>query len=150
MDTLAQVQSIKAVATVGGILPAARSAGAVAPTGIDRTGFQSCQVIAFTGADSGSPTARSFDAKLQDNTVATAGDGGWADADACGLNSPATADLAQIAAVNSEARKAFNLNPAKQFIRVHGTVAFTAGTSPTLLCGAVIVLGGAVDTPVAL
>lgn len=150
MDTLSEVQSIKAVNSVGGILPLNRAAGAIAPTGVDRTGFQSCQVIAFTGAAEGSPDTQTFDVKLQDNDVATAGDGDWADADSCGLDDTPSADLAQITAENAEARKAFNLSPAKQYIRAHGTVAFTGGTSPKLNTGAVIVLGGSVEKPVTL
>lgn len=150
MDTLSEVQSIKAVNTVGGIAPLNRAAGTVSPTGIDRTGYQSCQMITFCGATEGTPTSFTLDSKLQHNTVATAGDGGWSDADACGLDSPATADLVQITAVDTEKRKAFNLNPAKQFIRGQGILAFVGGTSPKLNYGVVLVLGGAVDAPVAL
>lgn len=150
MDTLNEVQSIKAVNTVGGIIPLNAAAGTTSPTGVDRRGFQACQVHTFCGASEGSPTSFTLDSKLQHNTVSTAGDGGWADADACGLDSPTTADLVQITAVNTEKRKAFNLNPAKQFIRVQGILAFVGGTTPKLNYGAVIVLGGSVDKPVTL
>lgn len=149
MQTMNEVQSIKALGSeAGGIAPLNRAAGAVAVTGIDRTGFQSCQVVAFTGAVEGAPDPFSWATKLQDNTVATAGDGGWADADACGLDD--TADLTTLVAINVSTRKVFNLLPAKQFIRVHGTVAFTGGATPKFNTAAVLVLGGAVDKPVTL
>lgn len=151
MDTLNEVQSVKAICSAaGGIPPLNHAAGAIAVTGIDRTGFQSCQVAAFVGVTSGSPDSFTFPSKLQHNTVATAGDSGWADADACGLDSPATADLTTITAENTESRKAFNLNPAKQFIRAHATPAFVNGSSPKVNACVVIILGGAVDKPVTL
>ena len=150
MDTTNEVQSIKAVNSTGGIQPLNAAAGTTSPTGISRVGFQSCQVHTFAGVSEGTPTSFTLDTKLQHNTVATSGDGGWADADVCGLDSPATADLVVITAVSTEKRKAFNLNPAKEFVRVQGILAFVGGTTPKLNYGSILVLAGAVDKPVTL
>lgn len=123
---------------VVGVRPlAAQAASAVNGPAIDRAGFNSCEVIGYTGADTGAPTARTLACKLQDSAD---GSTGWAD-----LTGGAVPD---VTAINSEARLSFDLaKTIKQFIRIVHTVSFTAGTSPTLFIGSVVILGGARTLP---
>lgn len=134
------------VATRIGIDPVARSAGAANGTGIDRTGFNSVLLVGQTGAETGSPTARSVDFKIQHSDVVGSG---YVDYTPSIPNPGATGALAQIAAVSTLKKRSIDLKTAKPFIRVVATTAFTGGTSPTLLSSAVLVLGGADVLPIA-
>ncbi|HEY4112868.1 MAG TPA: hypothetical protein VGM17_02300 [Rhizomicrobium sp.] len=120
-----------------GVAPQASSAGTVNGGWTDRLGYQSCLLFAQTGAASGSPSTQTLDCKLQsadDNSGTNA-----ADIDG--------AAISQITAVNSNASASVDLLGAKRWIRAVSTVAFTGGTSPTLLHSAAIVLGGAQELP---
>jgi hypothetical protein len=134
------------VATRIGIDPAARTAGTANGTGFDRIGFNSCVLIGQSGAETGSPTARSVDFKIQHSDVVGSG---YADYTPSIPAPGATGALAQIAAVSTMKKRSIDLKTAKQFIRVVATTAFTGGTSPTLLSSAVVVLGGADVLPIA-
>lgn len=118
-----------------GVAPAARSAGAVNGPAINRQGYGSCTLIVTTGAETGSPSARSSTCKLQDSAD---GSTGW--------NDLAGASVA-VAAVDAVGEVDVNLAGAKQFIRVVNTTAFTGGTTPTLLSSAAVALGGADKLP---
>lgn len=134
------------VATRIGIDPAARSAGTANGTGIDRTGFNSVLLVGQTGAETGSPTARTVDFKIQHSDVVGSG---YVDFTPSIPNPGGTGALAQIAAVSTIKKRSIDLKTAKQFIRVFATTAFTGGTSPTLLSSATLVLGGADTLPIA-
>lgn len=134
------------VATRIGILPAARTVGTVNGTGFSRKGFNSCVLIGITGAETGGPSARSADFKLQHSD--TVG-GTYADYTPSVPNPGATGALAQIAAVDTIKKRSIDLKTAKEFIRVVDTTAFTGGSSPSLISGAVVVLGGADVLPIA-
>lgn len=134
------------VAAKIGLVPSARAAGAVNGTGIDRRGFNSCVLIAKTGAVAGAPSAQTFDAKLQHSD--TVG-GTYADfVPSVPQPSPSGA-VAQIAAADTIKKRSIDLRTAKAFIRVVGTTAFTGGTTPTMESDATLVLGGADTLPTA-
>jgi len=118
-----------------GVAPGARSAGAVNGPAIDRMGYGSATITVVTGAETGTPSARSSTCKLQDSAD---GSTGWADI--------AGASVA-VAAVDSVGEVDVNLAGAKRYVRVVNTTAFTGGTSPTLLSSATLVLGGADKLP---
>lgn len=120
-----------------GNVPVAASAGTRNGAAIDRQGFLSCVLVAVSGAVSGSPSAQTLDAKLQDSAD---GSTGWADYVPAGAGSGA---ITQITAANTLARKNIDLSKAKRHIRVVEVVGFTGGTSPTLGAQEVVVLGGA-------
>jgi len=125
---------IKALA---GFSPQAAAAGTINGAAIDRAGFQSAVLHGRTGAVTGTPTAQTYDLKLQESAD---GSTGWTDI--------AGAAIAQIAAANTEAEVNVNLAGAKRYIRVVGTVTFTGGTTPTLQVASTLVLGGASKLPV--
>jgi len=107
-------------------------------TGFDRTGYESLVVAVQAGATTGSPTAFSLTAKVQhsaDNST-------FADYSVAG-----TVPQVAVTAANTLAELDVDLSGAKQYVRVVLTPSFTGGTSPTVLGGAVAVLGGAVSLP---
>ena len=123
-----------------GTVPAAQAAATRDGTAIDRLGYSSCVLFAQSGAVSGAPSTQTMDAKLQDSED---GSTGWAD-----YTPPTgTAAVTQITAASSVSEKDVDLAGAKRYIRVRETVAFTAGTSPTLGAATQVVLGGAVVKP---
>jgi hypothetical protein len=132
------------VASRIGLDPSARSAGAANGTGIDRTGFNSCALIALAGAVTGAPSAQTFDVKLQH--ADTLG-GSYTDFVPSIPQPSPTGAVAQLTAASSLKKRSIDLKTAKKFIRAVGTVAFTGGTAPTLNTSAVIVLGGADTLP---
>lgn len=134
------------VAARTGIVPAARTAGSTNGTGFDRRGFNSCVLITQTGAETGGPSARTYDAKLQHSD--TLG-GTYTDYTPSIPQPGATGAAPQIAAANTTKKRSIDLKSAKAFIRVADTVALTGGSSPTLAVGAVVVLGGADVLPIA-
>lgn len=134
------------VASRIGLDPAARSAGAVNGTGIDRTGFNSCVLIGQAGAVTGAPSAQTVDYKLQHSDLIGSG---YVDYTPSIPNPGGTGAVAQLTAVSTVKKRSIDLKTAKQFIRVVGTVGFTGGTTPTLNTSAIIVLGGADVLPIA-
>jgi hypothetical protein len=131
-------------ARVGTGLGAARAAGTVNGAAIDRkpiggTGFDSAKLVVITGAESGSPTARSSACTIQDSDDGT---GGWVN-----YTPPHGVATLTVAAASSIGEVSVDLSSAKRFIRVVDVVAFTGGTSPTLFASSVVVLGGADELP---
>lgn len=123
-----------------GTVPAAASAGTRNGSAIDRLGYGSCIVAANVGASSGTPTSFTLDYKLQDSAD---GSTGWAD-----YTPPSgTAALTQITAASALSSKNIDLAGAKRYLRVVEVLAFVGGSSPTLGCSSVVVLGGAVVKP---
>lgn len=122
---------------------AAKSAGAVNGTGIDRkpkggTGFDSAKLVINNGATSGSPTSFTNTCKVQDS----------ADNSTFADYTPPTGSAS---AVNSTASSAaeleVDLSMARRYVRVVETIAFVGGTSPTLLANATLVGFGTDETP---
>jgi hypothetical protein len=120
------------------VLPQA-AAASVNGAGVDRMAHGmplSCVLHQVAGAESGAPTAVSVQTKLQhsaDNST-------WADYDPPG--SATVAQTAALAAASSENAVAIDLSSANRYVRAVTTIAFTGGTSPTILVAADIVFGG--------
>jgi hypothetical protein len=125
------------VKPVHALSPAASSAATRNSAAIDRLGFESAVLVVQSGATSGTPTTQTLDAKLQDSAD---GSTGWAD-----YSPPqGSAAVTQVTAADTTARVNVDLSGAKRYVRVAQTVAFTGGTSPTLLNNAALVLAGPV------
>ena len=116
-------QSSAATATING-------------SSVDRDSFNSCVVVASAGAATGSPTGVSVAFKLQHSDT---GSGDWTDFATGGA----------LSAINTTARLDVDLRMAKRYVRVVTTAALTGGSSPTILVGAAVILGGAVNLPAA-
>ncbi|MCP3105538.1 hypothetical protein LZ198_42510 [Myxococcus sp. K15C18031901] len=121
-----------------GTSPAAVGAGTRNSAAVDRMGFDSCVLTASTGATTGTPTALSLGAKLQDSAD---GQNGWTDLPG--------AVVEPLTAPNAVARVNVRLPTARRFLRVVETVALTGGTSPTLGASSLIVLCGPDEIPAA-
>ncbi len=134
------------VAAKIGLVPAARAAGAVNGTGIDRRGFNSCVLVAKTGALAGTPTTQTFDAKLQHSDTLA---GVYADFVPSVPQPTPSGAVAQITTADTIKKRSIDLKTAKAFIRVVGTTAFTGGTTPTMGSDATLILGGADVLPTA-
>ena len=104
--------------------------------GFDRTGYDSCVLVAQCGAATGSPSGYSIGARLQHSEQSGSGF----------VDLPSAAIVA-LTADNSIARVAVDLARAKQFIRAVLTPSFTGGTSPSVPTSASIVLGGRDELP---
>jgi hypothetical protein len=129
-----------------GLAPQALAAGTVNGTGIDRRGFNSCKLVAKTGATSGTPTSFTEDVKLQHaDTVG----GTYTDYTPSVPNPGGSGAVGQITAANTIRDRAIDLKTAKAFIRAVATTAFVGGTAPTVLCDVTIILGGADTLPIA-
>lgn len=126
------------IKVVAGFSPRASATATINGAAIDRQDILSCVLHGRTGAAAGSPTAQTYDLKLQDSA-----DGSTSWADLTG------AVITQITAIDTSGYVDVNLLSAKRYIRSVGTVAFTAGTSPTLEVACAVVLGGAVVTAIA-
>lgn len=126
------------IKTAIGVVPANREAGEVKGSAIDRLGFNSCVLVGVTGALESNPSVHSTTVKLQHSDTTT--DGDFSDVTGGGVTA--------IAAVNTAKRKSINLKPLKRYVRAVLTVGeFTGGTTPKINCAALVLLGGAVETP---
>ena len=130
------------VKTMTSIVPVASEAASsysLTGTAVDRRGYGSCEIVVGTGAVTGSPSAQTVDAKLQESAD---GSTGWTDvADDAGT----TVAITQITAANTDARKSAKLSAQKRYVRLAATVAFTSGSTPKIGVYGAIVLGGAKD-----
>lgn len=130
-----------------GTAPDAVAAGTRNGAAVDRmtpggNGFLGGTLIAATGPETGSPTGRTLDAKLQDSAD---GSTGWADYVPPGQTTVAA--VAQITAVNTLQEVDVNLEAAKRYIRVVEVVTLTAGSSPKIGAQTTLVLYGADRMP---
>lgn len=140
--------NVAALATVVDALKPQSSTGAssFSLTGatIDKlnNGLESALLCVSTGAKSGSPSAVSVQAKLQDSADGST----WADvaADNSPLNPVVTASLDD---ENQRAYIALVLTPLRRYFRLVFTVTLTGGSSPAILLAAPAVLGGGVSIP---
>lgn len=139
-------RNVAALATVKQALRASAQAAAASfsLTGLtfDRANgdFQSLLAGVFLGAATGSPSAVSVTAKLQES----ADDSTWTDVDDDDINS--TVQVA-VTAVNSQGFMAIDASRLKRYVRLVFTVAFTGGSSPTILMDAKFMVGGSVSIP---
>ncbi|GIV86081.1 MAG: hypothetical protein KatS3mg054_0110 [Chloroflexus sp.] len=126
----------KAIKLAGGLAPAGRAAGDYlsSPAG-DRLGFSEAVVLVNAGAVTGGPTAFSIDVTLEHSAD---GSSGW---------TTYATSTAVVSAANSAAFAAFDLEGAKQFVRAKLTVNFTGGTTPSVIVGAEVLLGGSQKIP---
>ena len=120
-----------------GINPANSAAATITGPAIDRQGFESCVLQLACGAATGSPTARTVDAKLTHSDTS----GGTYTP----VNSTA---VTQLTADNVESSKDIDLIGLKRYLKVEVVVAFTGGTTPAIPVAVDVILGGAVETPV--
>ena len=112
---------------------------AVEGTGIDRHAVgnaQSVVLVASCGAATGSPTAQTFDAKIQHSTASASGY-----ADLTG------AAITQITADDQIGYVDVDLTGANRYIRVVHTVTFTGGSSPAIPVATELIFGGATAEP---
>ena len=123
-------------AAIGSIPLSSLGGAAVNGPAINRLGFDSCVLHTAGGSATGSPTAQTLDAKLQESE-----DGSTAWTDITG------AAITQITADDSEAQVDVDLSGVKKFIRVVQTVVLTAGTSPEWPVSSIVILGGASQVP---
>ena len=110
------------------VAPQDAAAGAINGSEIDTAGYDHVMLIVEVGAASGSPTAQTVDAKLQD--TATSGSG---HADISG------ATMTQITLDNKQGTIKLNLSGKKRFVKAVVTPGFTGGTSPKIeVCGSFV------------
>lgn len=128
---------------VGTVPAAAKSAGTVNGSGIDRkpkggTGFDSCKVVISNGATTGTPTSFTNTCKVQDS----ADNSSFAD------YTPPTGSASGVNSVASScAEFEVDLSTARRYVRVVETIAFVGGTTPTLLANSTLVAFGTDETP---
>jgi hypothetical protein len=122
---------------VRGSAPIALSAGAQNGDAINRTGMQSCKLIADIGAATGTPTTIAVDCKLQHSAD---GSTGWADY--TDPDTGAVAAITQSTTGNEVKQVNVNLKGAYNYIRTVTTVAFTGGTTPAVPVAQGVALGG--------
>lgn len=126
------------------LAPASNAAGSRNGAAIDVSKYQSAVLAANIGATSGSPTATSITYAVQ-----TSADGstGWTALKDIDGNDVTLA----ITTTGAAYEKDINLQyvPAgSPYVRVTETVAFTGGSSPAVVSGAILVLGGAQKLPI--
>ena len=132
--------------SITGTVPAAASAGTRNGTAINRRQngaiAQGCTLFVSSGAETGAPSARTLDAKIQDSA-----DGSTNWADYIPPDQTTVAAAPQIVAASSSSEVDVNLAGAKAYIRVVEVLAFTAGTTPTLGAQSSVSLYGFDRTP---
>lgn len=117
-------QSVNAAADVNG-------------AGVDRAGYLSAKLVAFTGNATGSPSAQSQVFKLQDS----ADNSTFADVPGATLTITADDTVAQLNV---------NLGPLRRYLRLvySADSTFTGGSSPANIVGGHIHLSGAQELPI--
>lgn len=121
-----------------GLAPAAQSAGTRSGGAIDVSAYQSGVLVANLGATTGTPTGASVTYSLESSANGTDGWTAVVDLDGNALQVATTA-------VNKAVELDFNLQLLKadhSYLRVKEVVAFTGGTTPTVVTGVSLVLGG--------
>lgn len=124
------------IATEIGNVPAARTAGTADGTAVERTGYQSAVLYVMGGNASGTPSAQTLDASLQESATGTSA---W--------TAITNAAITQITADGGDAKVSVDLSTAKKYIRSSIVTAFTDGSTPAWPCSASLILGGASTLP---
>lgn len=117
---------------------AAAAAFSLKGPGLDRSAWESLLLMVQVGLATGAPASFTVDAKLQHSDTDV--DGNYVDVVA-DVNNPAVA-IAQITAASTQKHLEIALTGLKQWVRIVFTVAFSGGTSPTILLAADFVVGG--------
>lgn len=104
---------------------------------------QSLTLVAVTGAETGTPDARTFDAKIQHSAD---GSNDWADY--IPPDQTTVGAVTQITAASSVAEVDVNLSGAYRYVRVVDTLAHTGGTTPKTAIATTVILAGFERTPV--
>lgn len=148
MNLAGQLSAGHAYKLVIGTVPALSAAGTRNGSAIDRATpggvrYGSLTLHTMTGAIAGAPSAQTVDAKLQHSVD---GSTNWADYVPPGASTAAA--ITQLTAASASGEVDVNLEGARRYVRVVETVAFTAGTSPTIGVASSVVLAGADRTPV--
>lgn len=137
------------VASSATIKQALRAAAQAAAASFSLTGltfdrgagdFQSFLAGVSLGAATGSPSAVSVTAKLQESSD----DSTWTDVVADGINATVTV---AVVAVNTQGFFAIDASRLKRYVRLVFTVALTGGSTPTILMDAKFMAGGSVSIP---
>lgn len=137
----------KAVRSYRAFSPVDQVAGNITGVSVTRSGGDgapralSGKLVITTGAITGSPSAQTVDCIVQHSI-----DGGstWATlTDRDGSNVAIT----QITAANGHEVIDFQCDNAGALIRAYATVAFTAGSTPSIVVGGVLVVGGFDELP---
>jgi hypothetical protein len=142
---MGEARNIGGIATIKQALkPAAQAAAAsfgLAGTTIDRKDFRSAVFMVDNGVATGTPTSYSIDARIEDSADGSS----WAAV----ATSPANSAVAitQIIADSTKQFLEVDLEPYRRYVRLAFTVAFVGGTSPKVLLGAAVMLGGIVVGP---
>lgn len=125
-----------------GVAPLNHAAGAVIGSAIDRLGFNSMVLVTQVGTVTGTPDSFSVPSKV--THCATEG-GTYADYQPGGV--AAAGATTAVTAINTQARKSIDLSQAERYIKIVTTPALVNGTSPKVNACAVVILGGAVESP---
>jgi hypothetical protein len=118
------------------VSPQSASAGSINGVAIDRLGYSSASFAVITGAVTGSPSAQTVDAKIQE---ADASGGTYTDVSGATVS---ITDADSIGEINVD------LSGLKRYIRIVLTVSFTGGTSPAIEVASNCALGEAQYNPV--
>jgi len=124
----------KAIKLGPAVAPADRGATSVTTSGIDRLRYNEVLVFVNTGAASGAPTAINLSVDLEHSDNGT-------------TFVPFASRSGVVTAANGSGFAAFDVLGAKRFVRAKLNVGFTGGTSPSVLCGAQVVLAGSANIP---
>ena len=128
--------AVKSLVTVR---PTNAAAGAQTAEAVDTMGYNTAMVVIEVGAASGSPTAQTVDAKVQESDD---GSTGWTDVDGAAITQITADDQSALIRVEGLG------TGRKRYLRVLATVGFTGGTSPAIPVTASIALGRAFNEPV--
>ena len=121
------------------VRPVSQAAGAVNGAAVDAKGYDSGLAIVEMGVATGSPTAQTVDAKIQESAD---GSTGWADVSGASITQQTADDKsAQIRVDDLE-------NSRQRYLRLVITVGFTGGSTPAIPIVGNIVLGRAENIPV--
>ncbi len=117
---------------------------AVDGAAVDTLKWKTAKAICQAGATTGTPTTFSVTFKAQDSAD---GSTGWADITDPVSGTVLTAVLSAVSTAADFRISDFLGVQTKRYIRLVATPAFTGGSSPTVLAGAVIDFGPAVQNP---
>ena len=120
-----------------GIIPEDSAAATINGPFVDRKDCESLLLKGYAGAETGSPTSKTVDFKLQDaDTLAGAGS-----ADVTG------GALTTITADDADEKLDIDARGVKQFVRMVCVVAFVSGSTPTCPVAGTIIFGNTKKTP---
>jgi hypothetical protein len=123
-------ESVKAVQSIA---PVSSGAGAVNGTAVDTQDFGDGMLVVNIGAATGSPTAQTVDAKLQESAN---GSSGWTDIAGAAMTQATVDDVTGEIKLRIENRAG-----SLRYVRPVVTPGFTGGSSPEIPVSATLILG---------